>query len=473
MRKNSRSKIFHGYPVKLVILLFPFLLFECQSSEKKVQVQGTELRQQSSDNITQLNWMAPWYGEGSKEQMMREAGRNFAFIHQAIDLETKFTNEAYPDLFWWTAVSEGMLDMIEKDEWPYDVLICEKGHYKNIATALNDPHWAEKYLVDFSKEDWFVEAHREGVLKSESVISTYEGIVPGPLLEGTIYILYVSTEVEEKLGIQAKRLDMTFDDFLEYAKVVYQYNQTHSDKIGFFSTQDASAVSRLFKHLTLTAYGKEKFLSKQASYKALATAYEAFEELSKYKPTESFVDYGELDDNNIQYQLNEKDYLFNMEATWIYNIWEGSNPEGVKVMRPCELPSIEGKTPTHYEGDFQTIFAVPKRGKHVEEAKKLIRYLTSSDIGEEWIKNTRCPTGLKTRISMTDFGQGEFDVFFRHMEDKYGINFKETDLYTLLWGKSPSYPYDEVTFNADFMHQDVLNGNISAREALRRIKQKY
>lgn len=468
------SMLSRGYILLFITSCIMISTLGCKSSDQNETANKTS-NKISVNNTTETNitWLAPWYGEGQKETMMREAGREYAFYNQDINMNTIFTVDAYPDQFWWSAVSAGILDMIKKDEWPYDVLICEKGHYRVIANSLNDPNWAQKYFVDFSQEDWFINAHRDGILASSSLKNNYQGIIPGPILEGTIYCLYVSTEVEEKLGLKVKRLNMDFDDFMGYAETVYKYNQTHTDKISFFSTQDASAISRLFKHLTLTAYGHEYFSSKQESFAALAKAYDAFERLSKYNPTERFIDYGTKDENDIQYTLNEKDYLFNMEATWIYNIWQGSNPEGTKLMKPCELPSFDGKTPPYYEGDFQTIFAVPKRGKHVEEAKKLIQYLTSNDVGEKWINYSRCPTGLKTRISMTDFGQEEFDVFFRHMEAKYGIKFKETDLYTLLWGKSPGYTYDEPSFNADFFHQDVITGKISGRKALERVRAKY
>jgi ABC-type glycerol-3-phosphate transport system substrate-binding protein len=475
MKKNI-SIYKNRYPLvifSLFIFAIAILFSNCKGNEQEVKTKNEKIISAIQSQQKEVTWLAPWYDEGSKELMMRDVRRNYEFLNQDIHLKQLFTNELYPNQLWWAAVSTDIIGMIKKDEWPYDVMICEKGHYSVIANQLNDPDWAKKYFVDFKEEEWFIDAHREGLLNSKSILSTYEGIIPGPLLEGTLYVLYVSTEVEEKLGIKAKRLNMDFTDFLQYAKTVYEYNQTHSDKIGFFSTQDGSAVSRLFKHLTLTAYGKEKFSSKAASFEALSKVYTAFEELSKYNPLESYVDYGDMSPDILQRVLNEGDYLFNMEATWIYNIWESSNPEGIKKMKPCELPNFEGKSPPYYEGGFQTIFAVPKRGKNVEEAKKMISYLSSGEMGEQWISITKCPTGLKTRISFTDFGQEEFDVFFRHLQDQYGVNFKETDLYTLLWGKSPDYIYDEPSFNADFMHQDILNGEISAKRALQKVKQRF
>ncbi|HPR33590.1 MAG TPA: hypothetical protein PLK12_15930, partial [Prolixibacteraceae bacterium] len=151
----------------------------------------------SNPGNVMLTWLAPWEGEGSKELMMRDIARNYEFLNQKIHIQQKFTGDVYDD-FWWSAVSAGIAEMIKKDEWPFDIMVCEKGHYQVVAGLVNDPDWPSKYFVDFSKEDWFTEAHREGLLTSPSILKTYRNIIPGPLLEGTIYVLYTSTEVEEK-----------------------------------------------------------------------------------------------------------------------------------------------------------------------------------------------------------------------------------------------------------------------------------
>jgi hypothetical protein len=64
-------------------------------------------------------------------------------------------------------------------------------------------------------------------------------------------------------------------------------------------------------------------------------------------------------------------------------------------------------------------------------------------------------------ISYSDFGQEEFDKYFRHLNTKYGNNQIEIDLPMLLFGK-------KITL--DFFINDVLNGTMSAQEALQRVK---
>jgi ABC-type glycerol-3-phosphate transport system substrate-binding protein len=451
------------------------LLNACNSSNHGKLTEKNNSKKDDVTNSTQINisWLAPWYGEGKKETLMREIGREFAFLNQDINLKVSFTNDAYPKVHWFTGVEEGLDKMISTNEWPYDVLICERSHYQRISDKLNDPNWANKYFVDFSKEDWFKNAHTDGIINNQSIIKAYGGIVPGPMLEGMVYILFVSDEVEKKLGIKVKQLDMQLSDFQSYAEAVYRYNQSHDEKITFFSTQDASAPSRLFKQLALSEYGKEYFSSKEESLNTLGKVLNGFEELAKYKPLEQYTLVTGKDVNEVQQQLKQDKFLFIMQPSWIYLLWETTNPNGTKAMRPCEMPTMGNKKAPLYEGNFQTIFAVPKNGKHVEAAKKLIKYITSTDVAEKWVNNSKCPTGLKTKIASSEFGQEGFDLFYRQLSEKYGLKLRDIDLYSILLNQTPGYAYSEPTFNQDFSHIDVLTGKVSANEALSKIRKRF
>jgi spermidine/putrescine-binding protein len=145
----------------------------------------------------------------------------------------------------------------------------------------------------------------------------------------------------------------------------------------------------------------------------------------------------------------------------MYLLWNNSNPVGIKVMKPCEIPSMDNKISPSYSGFYQTIFVVPKKAKNIEAAKKLIQFISSSETAEKWIKYSECPTGLKTQISYSDFGQEEFEQYFRHLQNKYGNNQLDVDLPQLLFGKK---------INIDFKIEDVLKGHISANEALEQVK---
>jgi ABC-type glycerol-3-phosphate transport system substrate-binding protein len=352
--------------------------------------------------------------------------------------------------------------MAQNDVWPFDIMLCDQWLYYFASVELKDPDWGKKYLVDFSQEPWFKDAHKPGILEDGEHSKLYGGIVPGPIIEGVSNVLFVSEKVENLLGIKVKRNNMEVNDLLMYAQATDNYNKTHSDKITFFSRQNNDALLIMFNQLLHSEYGKLKYTSTQESFRALATVYETIEKLSAYNPIEQYTKFPpELSYEAKQRTLKENSFLFNLQPTWIFNLWANSNPEGAKVMKPCEIPSMDNKTSPAYPGSYQVVFVVPKHGKNVEAAKDFIRFMSTNEVAEKWIKYSKCPTGLKSQISYSDFGQEEFDKYFRHLNTKYGNNQIEIDSSTILFGKKST-----INFNVD----QVLSGSLTAQEALRNVK---
>jgi ABC-type glycerol-3-phosphate transport system substrate-binding protein len=420
----------------------------------------------SEGDFIKLTWLAPWYEEGMKEVLMREIAREFAFLNQDIDFTIVFPQEVFGEGHWWSNTSRNLLETVSRDEWPYDIMITDRSMIGTIISETGNPSWATENLVDFSEEEWFVKAHKDGIL-SEEFVDSYHGLVPGPIIEGNIYILYVSEIVENKLGLQVKRHDMEFNDFVEYAEAVNNFNLNNNDKVVFFSLQQSNAFSRLFQNMSLSVHGKENFSSLDESVDALTSVYSALEQLAGLN---AFEQQGLIDPSTgdifTESVLMPEASLFHLMPSWMYLLWDFSYPDEVGFMKPCEIPSMYGQKPPFYPGGFQTLFAVPKRGKNVEAAKKLIRYMTTSEIGEKWISYTRNPTGLGTVISMTDFGQGEFDLFFRHIQQSYGINLKDVNIdLTFRGGRDgPGIVY---------LGEEVSIGRISADEAINRFKNSF
>jgi ABC-type glycerol-3-phosphate transport system substrate-binding protein len=284
--------------------------------------------------------------------------------------------------------------------------------------------------------------------------------VPGPLLEGVTYILFVSDEVKKKVGLEVKELDMTSDDFLQYAKAVANYNETHSDKVTFLSSQLGSVLNILFSQLVLSSYGKNEPGMREEGLAAVEKAYNYLEELSKYKPFEQFGGYAGDTWDASKRALHEDKFLFSMQPTWIYLLWEKSNPGGVKKLIPCEIPSMNGGVSPYYFGFYQFIFVVPKHAKNREGAEKFIEFISSSETADKWIGYSKCPTGLASGISYTDFGQNKFDIFFRHIQEKYGNNQKDINLSNYLFKT-------DKTIN--FSVNEVITGKMSAKEALNNV----
>jgi ABC-type glycerol-3-phosphate transport system substrate-binding protein len=254
---------------------------------------------------------------------------------------------------------------------------------------------------------------------------------------------------------------MEFSDLLAYAQAVYSYNQTHSEKITFLSTQYNTAVTTLLSQLVQSEYGKTIFSSRKESLEVMKTVYQKLEQLAQYKPIEQYTTYGNLTYDAQQRILKQDKYLFITQPSWMYLLWNNSNPEGSKMMKPCEIPSMDGKTSPTYSGFYQIIFVVPKASPNVEAAKRFIRYIASEQIAETWIKYAKCPTALKTKISYSDFGQEEFELYYRHLQKKYGNNQKDVNISKLLFNTS-----EPLNFNAE----NILNGTMKASDALRNLE---
>jgi len=447
------------------------ILFSCSCFENKIEKENTKATKYiAKKDVIKLNWLAPWYGEGQKEKLMREIAREFEFLNQDISLKIDFPQKVFGEGFWFTQVEQNLWEMYQKDEWKYDLMICERNMMRSLSLKSNDPFWSKNNLVDFSQDDWFIQAHKDGII-TEEFKGTFGGIIPGPLLESSVNILFVSNEIEKKLGLKVKRHDMEFSDFLTYAEAVYKYNLSHNDKITFFSTQFQPAFIMLFQQLVLSEYGKTTFSSKQDTYNALSKLYPELEKLAAFKPLEQYTFYTNINIYEAQYILNHDKYLFNLQPSWIVPLWMSSNSQGAKKMKPCEIPSLEGRKALSYPGNFTSLFAVPKNSKNIEAVKRLVRFMTTAEQGEKWIKYSKNPTGLKTRIVTTDFGTEEYDIFYRHIQNKFGVSLIEADLFYTFFGTPASgYKFDMSAFNNSFHATDIVLGKITAGEALNLLK---
>lgn len=455
-------------PKKFIFIFFLILgIFNSCKEDTKDGSQDIKISGSGKEVVT-LNWLGHWAGEGKKETLIHEIAREFSLLNQDINLALKFPHEVYTykdesELF--IIGYHEIVKMVQNDHWPWDVMLCDQERYVKAGELLKDPQWGKKYLVDFSKEPWFNSVHKKGLFDSGELLEKYGGIIPGPILEGIANILYISEDVEKLLGIKVKRHDMEFSDFLSYAQVVYNYNKTHDEKISFFSTQYSSGLASLLSQLVQSEYGKTTFTSKQESLSALRKVYEKLEQLSVYKPIEQYTTFPGMAYDAAQRVLKHDKFLFNLQPSWMYLLWNNTNPKGTNVMKPCEIPSMDGKKSPTYSGFYQVIFAVPQHSKNVEAAKRFIKFIASEQTAETWIKYAKSPTGLNSKISYSDFGQEEFELYYRHLQNKYGNNQKEVNLSKLMFNTN-----NNLNFNTEY----ILQGKMTASEAIRNLeKQVY
>jgi len=439
----------------LSVLAMMCCVLSC-TSEKTTQQVGSTLTQQQPHKM--VRWFGQWYGEGKKETLVREMSREFAFLNQDLNVDLKFAYQvvgidSFADPF--RKVADSLARWVREDRWPYDLVLCDKWFYADVATALNDPDWGKEYLVDFSKEKWYTDAHKKYVLDVDEYKNNFGGIAPGAFIEGSWNLLFTSSVVEKELGLKVKDYDMTIDDFIEYARVVHAYNQTHTDKITFCATNYVS-METIINQLVLSELGATGNASVTDKIDALEKVYRKLEVLAQYKPDFQYHTYAN------DRELKHDKTLFHLHSSWVTMFWQRSNPEGEKLMRPCEIPSMTGKTAYAYSGTYNCIFVVPKKAKNRDEAIRLMKFICSLDIAEKWENYSKCPTGLKSRISVTEFGSDNFSLFSQHVTRKFDNRLQDRTLSGIFFGNSQR----SVNFNA----LNVLHGEISASQAVGNIR---
>jgi ABC-type glycerol-3-phosphate transport system substrate-binding protein len=431
-------------------------MISCKSDEQTLEYKKEIATIQ--DEQTELKWLGQWFGEGKKEDLVREMARDFSFLNQDVNLELQFAFEmakidSFADPF--RSVADSIISWIQNDRWPFDIFVCDKWFYAEIAGLINDEDWGPKHLLDFKDEDWFIESHKDYVLNSNEYVGSFGGIAPGAFIEGAWDLLYVSSEVENKLGIKVKDYNMSIDDFIEYAKIVHQHNQTNDEKITLCAT-NYQAITQVLNQVIMSEIGNTDYASATEQISALNKVYKKLEELAKYKPTEQYHEYSS------DRELKHDKTLFHLHSTWVTLFWQRSNPEGEKLMRPCEFPSMPDKAAHSYSGTYNAIFAIPKNAKNRDDAVRLMQYMSSVDIAEKWENYSKCPTGLNSRMSFSEFGNDDFSNFSKHMSEKYDNRLADFSLANDLFNGRQAH----VNFHA----MDVAEGRMTASQAVSRIR---
>ncbi len=438
-------------------LMFFTLFFSCstnQNSKKNTTQEEAKGSVKHESATSKVRWLGQWYGEGKKEVLVREMAREFELLNQDVDVDLTFPYQAvgidsFGDPF--RRVTDSIIKWVGTNTWPYDILVCDKYFYNDVSRLTNNSNWGQTYLVDFKNEKWYKDSHKEYVLATDEYTGNFGGIAPGAFLEGSWNLLFTSSVVEDKLGIKVKNYDMTIDDFIGYAQKVHAYNQSHSDKITFCATNYAT-METVVNQLISSELGASRTADPLV---ALANVYNKLEILSQYLPDKQYHKY------STDRELKHEDALFHLHLTWVTMFWQRTNPEGEKKMRPCEYPSMNGKTASAYSGTYNCIFVIPKNAKNREAATRLMKFICSVDVAEKWESYSKCPTGLKSRMSMSEFGTDDFSNFSKHLTKKYDNRLVDATMSKNLFGKN---------LNVNFFTTDVLRGEMTASQAISNIK---
>lgn len=446
-----------------VVLLIVVIFFTPGCSSQKDSSKAKTLK--SVEPKTTINFIGHWLSEGKREDLVRNFAREYEFENQQIAVNLKFPEEIYFDQLDRQSDIKFVANLVLEEKHQWDVIKIN-GAYDEVKNILKDPDWAKKYLVDFSEIQEFRDGTREELLTDEAK-KAWNGIIPGPYVEGQFWALWFNKKLAEKLGIQIKQYGMTVDDFIGYLRAVHQYNQSHPEQYImpiYESYVWTTAVSIAIQMYSSLLSGHEEFFSGSITERrldALGKTLEAVELMAQYKPLNR--KWRETEWSKTQGSLLNEECLFISNGSWMYNIWQEIDDKKTLDCVPAEYPSFGGDFPV-YPWSYSITWGVMKNAPHKEEAIRFLLAMNKPTMADAWVRYTKCPTGIKGSLSEVTFGGDQFENFSYHIQKKY---------------KNKQYKYmgsAEVVLDNRYQQvtalyfTEVIEGKMTAKEAMSKIR---
>ncbi|MCF8357725.1 MAG: ABC transporter substrate-binding protein [Prolixibacteraceae bacterium] len=445
----------------ILFIVSLFLLFAGGCSKKNTS-QLHYKPVEAPANTTTVNFIGHWLNEGIREDLVRNFAREYEFQNQHVRVNLKFPEEVFYNREDLQSNQKFVARMLAKDNPDWDI-VRVNGEYKEIWQQTGDPNWPNKYLVDFSRFEEFREGTLPELLTDEAK-EAWNGIIPGPFIEGQFWALWFNRNVAQKLGIEIKQYGMTCDDFLSYLKAVYRHNQNNPDDYitPIYESVDwpTTMVIGVQMYASLLNDPKELLRKKITTERlnAWGKTLETLEEMSAYEPYNP--NWQNVNWGNTTASLLNEECLFYVNGSWMYNIWEGIDHSKVNNCRPAEFPVFNDLL--IFPGGYQVMWAVLKNAPHKEEAINFLLAMNKPEMAERWVRYTKCPTGIKGNLTGVSFGNDQFEDFSYHIQDKYGLNtyrYFETSSWVL------NLRHEETPIYFD----EVFRGEMTANEAMQRI----
>jgi hypothetical protein len=407
----------------------------------------------------QINWIGHWKKEGYKEKLLYDIKRQFEFENQDISLNLIFPEDLYPG----KSDNEFFSEEIIKSVTEWDIIRINN-HNIAAGSLANDPEWAKKYLVDFSQYEKFNQNSIDDVISSESK-ERWGGIIPGHAIDANNLVLWCNKDLADKIGITPKPFEMTAEDFDSYLKALHDYNIKNNKTVYGLNINNgwlpASGIAfQLFSSI-IGDYGKIRDLKySEEKLQAWEQVLNYFEKISSYKVI--YTDWNKVGWGYYNEKIIKDECLFMVNSTWMYNLLEGIDKENYKKVIPLELPGF--KHNQTYAGDHSFPWAVPKNAKNREEAVRFLLYWCQPSIADEWVRNTKSPTGIKGSMVQTGFGVDVYENFDYTINNKY----KGKKLPVNLHNNGRFFGIKNKDIPNYFV--EVITGSVTSREAMRLIR---
>jgi hypothetical protein len=441
--------------ILLVLLLILFHL-SCEQSDQQI-LSGKKISGVTATDT--VNLVGHWLNEGKRELFVRNLARVYEFENQRVKVNLKFPEELYYDAEDRASNEKYLAKVMRQGLTDWDVLRLN-GEYGEVTNILGDPAWPQKNLVDFSEMEEFREGTQDALLTEEEM-ANWNGMIPGPYLEGQYWALWYNKKVAEKVGIEIKQFGMTFDDFAGYLKAIHQYNQNNPEDyvIPLYESYSWETTMLLALNLFSSYLGdSDLFLKWEISEKKLQAWHKTLkqiERISPYNPIHS--SWSETDWASSHEKMLNGECLFYVNGSWMYNIWEGIDNERIYDVVPAELPS-SGKN-VIYPHAYSITWGVPKNVPNRQEAVKFLLAMNTPDVAEMWTRYTKCPTGIKGNLSSASLGGDQFEEFAKYVQDNYSEN-----NYRYFW--SSAWILNNDHYDTPVYFREVLDGKMTADEAM-------
>ena len=438
-----------------------FIIGSSCSNESDHHKKGDNL--QNVESAKQVRFIGQWLNEGKRETLVRDFVLKYEFENQDVDVVLKFPEDVYFDRSD-TYSNQRFVSQIMSKENPEWDIIRINNQFEEVVSFSGDSTWARKYLVDFSEYPDYINNTRPELV-TDKLKQRWGGIIPGPFIEGQFWAIWTNKHVTDKIGIDVKQYGMTVDDFIEYIKAVDTYNKHNPDDyiVPIHDGTDWRTAFAIAFNIYISALNNPELLFTREPNEQKLIAWhktlKVLEEISQYNPYDP--DWENVTWTGSRFDLINEKCLFYSNGSWMYNIWNMESAELTMNCFPNEFPSFTERQ--IYPSSYQIMWAVLKNSPNKDEAVKFLLAMNKPDIAEMWVQYTKCPTGIKGKLTDVSFGSDQFETFSFNVQKIYGNN---------------TYNYTEVLSefitgngeNLSTYYRDVLLGNISADEAMQRIR---
>ncbi len=418
------------------------------------------------EHSSTINFIGHWLNEGDREMFTRNIARVYEFENQHIRVNLKFPEEVYYDHSDRTSNERYVAKVVSEGITDWDIIRVNH-EFREVQTLLGDEDWAKNNLLDFSQLDEFRESTIPELLSNES-LNEWNGIIPGPFIEGQYWALWTNQSVAEKIGIEVKQFGMTFDDFAGYLKALHEYKlkNPEDDIIPIYEShvwETTMAIAIMLYASELN--DPEEFLLGEITPRRLEAwqkTLEAMEQIAAYQPLHPSwrkTAWNETHDM----MLNGK-CLFYVNGSWMYNIWKGIDDEKIWDIIPCEFPAFNHPH-TIYPAAYQIPWAIPKNAPNREEAEKFLLSMNTPAIAEMWSRYTKCPTGIKGNLASAALGGDQFEEFAHYVQNQFGNS-------RIRYHESATWILNDQHTETNIYYKEVIQGDMTAQEAMDKIYQR-